>query len=367
MAIQSDVALTAEDAEIIEPDCHPHLRLQRMDQGLRAEMVVLPLGSQSQRVSPPGSATRIWSNSSQAGPFRPAGSSRTKPSGPPGLWRRSTCSMTTVITSGSSTIPRWPWNSWKRLQAVPAETLIVEWPKGDPITVRSLSSQQFRLSIHSAQDWFEVEGEVQVDENLMIQMRTLLDEIEGSDKRFIALGKDQYIALTRQLRKQLQWLATGGQFAGKGNGLRIHPLAAIGLEQWKDEIGEFQTDAKFDAHIDTIRAIESYHPALPSTLQATLRPYQEDGFTWLARLAEWGVGACLADDMGLGKTIEALALILHRASQGPTLVAAPTSVCANWVCEAAAVRPDPAPDPLRHRRPWPARATCSRPSGRSTW
>jgi hypothetical protein len=27
---------------------------------------------------------------------------------------------------------------------------------------------------------------------------------------------------------------------------------------------------------------------------------------WLARLAGWGLGACLADDMGLGKTVQAL-------------------------------------------------------------
>jgi len=205
--------------------------------------------------------------------------------------------------------------------------------------VRSLSPQQFQLSIHSARDWFEVEGEVQVDQDLVIKMRTLLDQIESGDHRFIALGKDQYIALTRQLRKQLQWLAAGGQYVGKGDTLRIHPLAAIGLEQWKDEVGRFQADAQFEAHIERIRAVESYQVAIPSTFQATLRPYQEDGFVWLARLAEWGVGACLADDMGLGKTIEALALILHRASQGPTLVAAPTSVCANWVFEAQRFAP----------------------------
>jgi len=43
--------------------------------------------------------------------------------------------------------------------------------------------------------------------------------------------------------------------------------------------------------------------------------------------------------MGLGKTLEALALILHRAAQGPTLVVAPTSVCANWVSEAKRFAP----------------------------
>ncbi|MCK5664595.1 MAG: hypothetical protein KAI17_13980, partial [Thiotrichaceae bacterium] len=73
---------------------------------------------------------------------------------------------------------------------------------------------------------------------------------------------------------------------------------------------------------------------LPSTLQGELRDYQLEGYQWMARLAHWGAGACLADDMGLGKTIQALGLILSRATQGPTLILAPTSVCMNWVEEA---------------------------------
>jgi len=339
VAIQSNIAIVAEDAEIVEPDCRPGLRLQRLNQGLRAEMVVTPLGGQSQRAFAPGIGNPhlvefIGGKTLQT---RRALQDETD---------RAAAALEAIELDDENRNYIWTLEDpemalglLERLQAVNEETLLVEWPKGDPITVRSLSPQQFHLSIHSAQDWFEVQGEVRVDENLMIQMRTLLDEIENGDKQFIAIGKDQYVALTRQLRKQLQWLATGGQFAGKGNNLRLHPLAAVGLEQWKNEIGEFQTDAKFDAHIDRLRAVESYKPAVPSTLQATLRPYQTDGFTWLARLAEWGVGACLADDMGLGKTIEALALILHRASQGPTLVAAPTSVCANWVFEAQRFAP----------------------------
>jgi superfamily II DNA or RNA helicase len=339
VAIQSDVALAAENAEVVEPDCRPRLRLQRLEQGLRAEMVVIPLGSQSQRAFIPGVGNPHLVEFTGGKTLQTQRNLQEESV-------RAAAAMEAIelLDEDGDYIwtlddPEMALGLIERLQAVTAETLLVEWPKGDPITVRSLSPQQFHLSIHAAQDWFEVEGEVQVDQNLMIQMRTLLDEIENNDKRFIALGKDQYVALTRQLRKQLQWLATGGQFSGKGNSLRVHPLAALGLEQWKDEIGEFQADAKFDAHIDRLRAVESYQPTVPSTLQATLRPYQTDGFTWLARLAEWGVGACLADDMGLGKTIEALALILHRASQGPTLVAAPTSVCANWVFEAQRFAP----------------------------
>ena len=341
IAIQSDVALAAAEAEVVEPNCHPHLRLQRLEQGLQAEMVVVPLGEPSQRAFAPGIGNAHLVETFDGKTFQTQRRVEEETA-------RAEQALATVQMLSTNPGKDYAWivddpmealELLEQLQTVPPQTLTVEWPKGDPITVRSLSPQQFRLSIHSAQEWFEIDGQVQVDQNLVIKMRTLLDQIENTDNRFIALGKDQYIALTRQLRKQLQWLAAGGQYVGKSDTLRMHPLAAIGLEQWKDEIGEFQADEVFNANLDRLRKLESFQPAIPSTLQATLRPYQVDGFLWLARLAEWGVGACLADDMGLGKTVEALALILHRASQGPTLVAAPTSVCANWVSEAQRFAP----------------------------
>lgn len=52
--------------------------------------------------------------------------------------------------------------------------------------------------------------------------------------------------------------------------------------------------------------------APPPGLQATLRPYQQAGLSWLATMTGLGLGACLADDMGLGKTIQLIALHLHR-------------------------------------------------------
>src|SRR5205807_1847743 len=47
-------------------------------------------------------------------------------------------------------------------------------------------------------------------------------------------------------------------------------------------------------------------------LQATLRPYQVDGVSWLWFMTGLGLGACLADDMGLGKTIQIIDLLLQR-------------------------------------------------------
>ena len=78
----------------------------------------------------------------------------------------------------------------------------------------------------------------------------------------------------------------------------------------------------------------------PAGLEATLRPYQQRGYSWLAFLGRWGLGACLADDMGLGKTVQTLSLILAQQNgQGPALVVCPTSVMGNWQREAERFTP----------------------------
>jgi superfamily II DNA or RNA helicase len=81
----------------------------------------------------------------------------------------------------------------------------------------------------------------------------------------------------------------------------------------------------------------------PRALRADLRPYQREGFSWLAALWDLELGGILADDMGLGKTLQALALICHARERGPEagpfLVVAPTSVAPNWAAEAARFAP----------------------------
>ena len=224
VAIQSNVALAGTEAETVEPDCRPRLRLQRLDQGLQAEMVVVPLGGPSQRAFSPGVGNVHLVESVGDKTLQTHRNLKQEAD----LAQRA-LEVATVLNDLPSENYTWTFDDpldalelLEQLQAVPAEVLTVEWPKGDPITVRSISAQQFHLSIHSAQDWFEVEGEVQVDQGLLIKMRTLLDQIESSDSPFIALGKDQYIALSRQLRKQLQWLSAGGAIRRQGR----HPADA---------------------------------------------------------------------------------------------------------------------------------------------
>ncbi|HLK00811.1 MAG TPA: DEAD/DEAH box helicase [Streptosporangiaceae bacterium] len=72
--------------------------------------------------------------------------------------------------------------------------------------------------------------------------------------------------------------------------------------------------------------------APPPGLRATLRPYQQNGLSWLVSMCDSGLGGCLADDMGLGKTIQVIALHLHRrdVKAGPTLVVCPASLLGTW-------------------------------------
>jgi SNF2 family DNA or RNA helicase len=80
----------------------------------------------------------------------------------------------------------------------------------------------------------------------------------------------------------------------------------------------------------------------PTHFAGTLRPYQVRGYSWLAFLRAWGLGACLADDMGLGKTIQTLALIQRdweANGRRPVLLVCPTSVVNNWRKEAARFTP----------------------------
>ncbi len=113
-------------------------------------------------------------------------------------------------------------------------------------------------------------------------------------------------------------------------------LVALGVVGEQAQAWQRQVSALLE--LDTLPAREP-----PPALVAQLRPYQREGFAWLAALWELELGGILADDMGLGKTLQALALICHArerdADTGPFLVVAPTSVVANWVAEAARFAP----------------------------
>jgi superfamily II DNA or RNA helicase len=83
---------------------------------------------------------------------------------------------------------------------------------------------------------------------------------------------------------------------------------------------------------------------LPKSVNATLRPYQQQGVNWLQFLREYALAGILADDMGLGKTLQTLAHIQIEKDAGrltqPALIIAPVSLMGNWRREAERFCPD---------------------------
>jgi len=213
------------------------------------------------------------------------------------------------------------------------DTVVIEWPEGKRITVSpQISFDQFRGRIQKKQNWFELSGQVKIDESLVLDMRQLLTLAKKTPGRFIPLGHGQFLTLAREFQKRLEEINAFSET--RDDGVFLHPLAAIAIDEFAGGGMRMESDVHWKEQLRKIKGAGRYPPPVPSTLQAELRDYQKEGFTWLAQLANWGVGACLADDMGLGKTVQALAIILHRASKGPTLVVTPTSVCHNWLDEA---------------------------------
>ena len=218
------------------------------------------------------------------------------------------------------------------------DTAVVEWPQGEKMRVAqtaTFANLQFRLK--GNRDWFEASGNLRLDDGRVMGMRQLLELLEQAPGRFVPLGDGEYLALTKEFRKRLDEFRAIAETQGKT--YRIHPLTAPSLESLVDGAGEFKADDAWKRHIERFREAQTVEAVVPSTFRATLRDYQTEGFQWLTRLDFWGAGACLADDMGLGKTVQALAYILSKATEGPALVIAPTSVCMNWIDEAQRFAP----------------------------
>ncbi|MBT9588536.1 DEAD/DEAH box helicase [bacterium] len=212
------------------------------------------------------------------------------------------------------------------LRLLQSAAVACEWPDGKVWKARDrVARHAFLGRVSSESDWFDVQGELRVDETLVLELGRTLQLLREFPGRYLRLGDDDYAEISQDLRLQLQ--ALGDLVEEHREGLRVSPLAVPSLAQLDLQL---ETDKQFRDCLERFASLTDYRPKLPVTLEADLRDYQREGFEWLAQRAEAQVGACLADDMGLGKTLQVLALMLHTRQHGPHLVVCPTSVVANW-------------------------------------
>lgn len=153
--------------------------------------------------------------------------------------------------------------------------------------------------VETGNDWFDLSSEA-VFGTFRIPFTSFKENILNRTREYVL--PDGSIAIL-----PLEWFAryTELMLFGKKQGDMIRlPKSHFKLLQTVDET---QT-------IDCVYEFNNELLPQPEGLQATLRSYQQLGYSWMVYLYEQGFGGCLADDMGLGKTIQTISLLLHIKS-----------------------------------------------------
>ena len=214
---------------------------------------------------------------------------------------------------------------------------LLESLRGAPVEAR------VKLEVEEAGiDWFDLRVVLDVADTTLTpeEIKVLLDARGG----FVRLGgkgwRRLHFQLNEEEEKQLADLGLSARdFSSEPQ--RLHALQLAGKKAARRLLPEPQALAieRRAGEIQTRVA-----PELPAGLSAGLRPYQREGFHFLAYLSTNRFGGILADDMGLGKTVQALAWLLWlRAlpdfAGSPSLVVCPKSVTDNWLSEGAKFAP----------------------------
>jgi superfamily II DNA or RNA helicase len=192
-------------------------------------------------------------------------------------------------------------------------------------------------------DWLSVSAEWEA-EGLKLS-KADLERLAAATSRFVKLPNSGWVELdTAAVQGAHEAMADMGV-----DGLIAVPQK-VGLEHVahldEDGLTRFVDSPEAQALRERVRDFKGVPPAdLPKSLNAELRPYQKDGFDFLAHLVQVRLGGILADDMGLGKTLQTLTWLAWLKEQNkknpkPSLVICPASVLHNWRREAERFTPD---------------------------
>ncbi len=226
------------------------------------------------------------------------------------------------------------------------------------------AASDFRISVASGIDWFDLTGSVQFGDQVVPLPRLLSAARKG--EHLIRLADGTFGVLPEEWLSKYGVIVRSGQTTKDEQGaeaIRFSRAQAGMLDVLLESQPHATADETFLSIRDHLRAFTGVE-ALPAPAGFTgeLRPYQRDGLGWFKFLREFSFGGCLADDMGLGKTIQVLALLESRragangkqtktpagaeAKNGkaeftprPSLVVAPRSLVFNWKQEAAKFAP----------------------------
>ena len=226
----------------------------------------------------------------------------------------------------------------ERIEAHAATTsageLEVIWDTSQFKIAGHIPSSSLALEVNAADRYLSIGGTASLEQDHGTRAIPLAQLLEAArqGKRWIQLEDESWAKISDALRDSIDRVGAllGIDDAGEVHA-QVSPLAAPALMALASDMEvEVTGPVAWLELSDRIEAARKSDPEVPESFEGELRSYQREGYQWLWRLSQWAPGACLADDMGLGKTIQALALLLARAEEGPALLVGPTSLGFNW-------------------------------------
>ena len=106
------------------------------------------------------------------------------------------------------------------------EQCVVEWPEGERFKIRGTASfGNLSMRVKSKTNWFELEGELKVNEDTVLTLQQLMALVAKSHDRFIELKEGEFLALSAEMKKRIEELYT---FTTKGKeGLQMNKFASV--------------------------------------------------------------------------------------------------------------------------------------------
>lgn len=182
-------------------------------------------------------------------------------------------------------------------------------------------------------DWFSVSTDWEIEGMKLTPAD--LKALQDATSRFVNLPDSGWVELDEeQVHTAHEFMADVGVDGLMPVPQKISFAQAGQLDIQKvDTVGDAAKIRELREKIANFRGYEDVD--LPDGIHAELRPYQKDGFSFLANLFQGGLGGLLADDMGLGKTLQTLVALqwvrkYYAKNPGPSLVICPASVLHNW-------------------------------------
>lgn len=169
---------------------------------------------------------------------------------------------------------------------------------------------ELKMQMNEKADWFDIEASVEFEEFVIPFVRFRKHLINGIREYELPNG-DIFVlpeAWFAEYAEMMPFASESGEILRLG---KIHSTL-------------LPLDLAPDAGIaERICNMHNVNVVRRGELNAQLRPYQEEGFSWMASLHENNLGGILADDMGLGKTLQTIALLAHIYAADTAQTAAP--------------------------------------------